>query len=197
MPHASAPAPPSQLWPLSASHRANPLPRRLATLLLAGVGWGGFRWVILDRILSPEQYFFDFRLARAEANSSTGDTKSRPGGFAAEPSKSEAPKMGDKYLVGRETRAAGQLPPPLSRDLCGNCLRLSRAPQAQRAEFEEGIEASQFVAALDTGWVCPYDEKMLLALRAMPEGLLRTEEDRKIRYLVSPSGAARPCCRPS
>jgi len=52
---------------------------------------------------------------------------------------------------------------------------------AQREEYELGIEASQLSTPLDTGWVCPYDEQGLLDLFHCPEGLLRSEEDRKIR----------------
>jgi hypothetical protein len=37
---------------------------------------------------------------------------------------------------------------------------------------------------VDAGWVCPFDEVGLLQLRLQPEGLLRNEEERRIKYLL-------------
>jgi hypothetical protein len=48
-------------------------------------------------------------------------------------------------------------------------------------ENEEGLEPSQFAVPLDPGWVCPYDERLLVELYRAPPGLLRTDEDRKVK----------------
>jgi hypothetical protein len=50
--------------------------------------------VVLDRILCPEHYFFDFRDA-------TDRNGRRVGGFAPLPSQPDAPQMGDVYVQHR------------------------------------------------------------------------------------------------
>ena len=51
-------------------------------------------------------------------------------------------------------------------------------------ELEWGVEAEMLTDPLDAGFICPYDERQLLDLFRRPAGILRTDEDRKIRYLM-------------
>jgi len=158
------------------------------------------RWVILDRILCPEHYFFDFRDA-------VDHDGRRTGGFAPAPSNPDAPKMGDIYVHQRcveALRASTAIFVLLATFLIRviilavfvhahslfACVRI--IPQSmlikpilriRRWEYEQGFEASQFDVALDTGWVCPYDEKLLLQLYKAPAGMLKTDEDRMVRNL--------------